>query len=95
MQIKRKYTDPYIVVSGDFNQRDVEAALSDYPDMRETHVSPTRGNRAIDRTFTNFADIVSGAGVLPPLESEDSTKKVIIWLPTSGQNCQGSRLMRY
>ena len=75
MQIKRKYADPYLLISGDFNQWDLSSALADYHDLQETHVGPTRGNRAIDRSFSNFTEYVFESGLLPPLQTEDSTKK--------------------
>ena len=38
-------------------------------------VGPTRNGRAIDRLFVNFHDSVEEAGMLPPFESDDHTKK--------------------
>ena len=73
LQLKRKYRDPYIVVSGDFNQWDIASALADYPDIREAPVGPTRGSRCLDRIFTSFGDDVVDAGSHPPLETDDST----------------------
>ena len=40
--------------------------------MKETEVGPTRGNRAIERFFTNFSRSVESAGTVPPLESENT-----------------------
>ena len=75
LHLKRKYTDPYILVGGDFNQWDLSAALEDYKDLQEVHVGATRGNKAIDRCFHNFGECIKKAGVLPPLETPDSAKK--------------------
>ena len=66
LHLKRKYKDPILYVSGDFNQWDLSSALEDYPDMLEASGGPTRGNRSIDRTFTNVQDHIVAASVLPP-----------------------------
>ena len=42
-EMKRKFDDPYIVVSGDFNQWPTDEALEDFPDVSEVDVGPTRG----------------------------------------------------
>ena len=72
IDVKRKFKDPYIIVSGDFNQWDVAAALEEFNDIRETSAGPTRGTRTIDRTFSNF-ELISETDVLPPLQTEGTT----------------------
>ena len=61
-------------ISGDFNQWDLAEALEDYPDIQEAPVGPMRGNREIDHTFTNISDHIERLSVLPPLESDDSSR---------------------
>ena len=73
--IKRRYTDPYLVVAGDFNLWAVEEALEEFLDIPETHQHNTRGNKCIDRIFSNFGEFVVNTQVHPPLESDDSLKK--------------------
>ena len=68
MEAKRKFDDPLIIVTGDFNQWDVARALQDFPDIHEVNVGPTRGDRSIDRIFVNVP--TKAAGTLPPLESD-------------------------
>ena len=51
-KFKRKYSDPYTVFGGDFNQWQVEDIMADFIEMAEVDVGPTRGSRCIDRTFT-------------------------------------------
>ena len=72
--LKQKYTDPYIVVAGDYNQWDTSGALLDFPDLREVDVVNTRGNRSIDRIFTNVSRSVNSAGTLEPLETDDGSR---------------------
>ena len=68
LEAKRKYDNPVIILAGDFNQWDMKSALRDFPDIYEVQVGPARGDRAIDRIFTNIK--ASTAGVLPPLETD-------------------------
>ena len=70
MEMKRKYADPYIVVAGDFNQWKIGEGLADFVDIKEVPVGMTRGNKAIDRLFTNASRSVVEAGTLEPLETE-------------------------
>ena len=58
IEARRKYSDPFLIIAGDFNQWDVAHALRDYSDVSEVMVGPTQGNRSIDRLFTNFGDMV-------------------------------------
>ena len=69
VEIRAKYRDPYIVVCGDFNQWPIERALVEFPDMRETEAGPTRGDRSIDRYFSNMSRSVEEAGTVPPLDA--------------------------
>ena len=64
-EIKRRYKDPYVAVTGDFNQRDLALALEEFADM----AGPTRGDRIIDRTFKNFNQVVE-VGTVSPLQTE-------------------------
>ena len=74
MDIKRRFTDPYIVVGGDFNQWKVDTALEDFVDLWEIAGGPTRGDRTIDRILSNLPQPpVTSCAVLPPLQSEEDT----------------------
>ena len=68
-QAKIRLDDPLIVLAGDFNQWKMEEPLSDFPDVVENAVGPTRGDRCIDRVFSNLPG-VSVTGTLPPLETD-------------------------
>ena len=70
LDLKRSYRDPFIVVGGDFNQWAVDEALSEFPDLREVPVGPTRNDRSIDRLFSNFGRVISESGTVPTLELE-------------------------
>ena len=70
LNIKRNTQDPYILIAGDFNQWDVGLAVQDYADLVEVPTPATRGERHIDRIFTNWSDDIHDSGCLPPLETE-------------------------
>ena len=68
VECKRRFKDPYIVVAGDLNQWRVD--LGDFADIEEVQVGHTRGDKSIDRIFTNFPRKITESGTLAPLENE-------------------------
>ena len=72
---KRQYTDPFVIIAGDFNQWMVEKVLADHIDIQEPLVGPTRSGRSIDQIFTNFAGSIMEARTVPPLETDNATVK--------------------
>ena len=68
--IKIKYKDPIVVLGGDFNRRDLVAALRDAEDMAALNTSPTRGEGFLDIVYTNVPGSVTESGVVPPLASD-------------------------
>ena len=70
LELKGRYRDPFIAISGDFNGYDVASFLSDYPDLVLLETSPTRGDRHLDLLFTNFNEHIAESGVLSPIESD-------------------------
>ena len=73
VEVKRRYQDPFIIVTGDFNQWPVHQTLQEFPDLIEADVGPTRKDRCIDRMFLNFSCAVVASGTVPPLEVEPGT----------------------
>ena len=69
IEVKRRYKDPYIIISGDFNQWNPTPLFDDFTDIKETSDGPTRGNHIIDRTFHNFEQVTS-KGILNPLQTD-------------------------
>ena len=72
-EAKRTYKDCSVIVTGDFNQWAIEEIVEDHPDLKEIPFGPTRGDRAIDRTFTNFGRSIVEYDILPPLETEEGS----------------------
>ena len=69
-EAKRTFEDCAVIVTGDFNQWPIQDIIEDHPDLGEIIFGPTRGDRLIDRTFTNFNRSIKETNVLQPLEAE-------------------------
>ena len=75
IEYKRRLKDPIIIITGDFNQWDIPSALEEFRDIKETTAGPTRGQRTIDRTFTNLDSVVE-AGLLNPLQTDGAQEQI-------------------
>lgn len=71
--INEKFDLPYIVITGDFNRRDIGQHLVDFPDLVLPGDLPTRAGVPLDLTYTNLP--VGSALALPPLESNSGFSK--------------------
>ena len=75
IHLKRKYSNPFIVTGGDFNQWKIEDVMADFPDLSEAEVGPTKGNHSIDQTFTNFGMITDAGTVQITISGWSGTNK--------------------
>ena len=75
VEIKRRFTDPFIIVTGYFNQWAIDECLQDFADLGEVVVGNTRKDKCIDHLFANMTRSVKEAGTIAPLESADGTCK--------------------
>ena len=73
LELKQRYKDPFIVISGDFNSHDICGALSDYPDLFLLKTGPTWKDKTLDLIFTNFPRQITESGTLDPLESDSGS----------------------
>ena len=69
--LKNRYNDPYIFVGGDFNKRELNAAIRDFRDIQIVPTGPTRGNSVLDIIATNLHDKVSEVTTIAPIHSEE------------------------
>ena len=71
-EVRVALKDPVIVVGGDFNNRDPEAAFEAFEGFKKLSSGPTRGSATLDVVYTNAARhlLGNGASTFPPLESE-------------------------
>ena len=73
LDIKRRASnnnEPFVIIAGDFNQWDIAGALTDFPELMEVETPATRGDRHIDKIFTNWSGDITDAGCVPPLETD-------------------------
>ena len=78
LTISNRHQDPLIIVGGDFNQWDISEALSEFDNIMEVSTPPTRGDRRIDRLFTNWQEYIEEAGCIPPLHTEEVDGEVAV-----------------
>ena len=71
-KMKQEYIDPFIIIGGDTNKRDVSQALADFPDIKVELSGPTRGTAALDIVATNFTPSILELGTFYPLETFDN-----------------------
>ena len=70
-QAKIEYSDPLIIIEGDFNQWNVGEAIHDYTDITVLKTGPTRGNKTIDLLATNFTQDITESSIKDPLRCEE------------------------
>ena len=68
---KLDYENPYIVIGGDMNRRDLGPAIEDFPDITVAATGATRGSAVLDIIATNLTDALKVDTFLP-LETFDS-----------------------
>ena len=73
IDLKCRFKDPFFIIGGDFNRRDIDGILADFPDLMLVPAGGTRDGVALDKLFTNFGPDIFEHGTLAPLESESGT----------------------
>lgn len=73
LKIKTETVNPYLVLAGDFNKKDVGEAIDDFPDMALLDAGPTRSTATLDICATNFHTELITTTNHPPLESNIGT----------------------
>lgn len=65
----KSFKDPLVLITGDFNHRDIGGALNEVGDFVPLATGPTRGANTIDIIYTNAHLAHKETRVLPPLEA--------------------------
>ena len=68
--VKTGFANPIILVCGDINGRNLEAAFDVDNKIQAIGTGPTRGENTLDVVFSNIDEYVRRVDVLPPLETE-------------------------
>ena len=97
IHIKGKFKDPYIIISGDFNRRDVDGSLANFPDLHLIDTPPTRGDQKLDKIFVNFKSQIFESGVLKPLENEHGVRSdhAVIYVSARLKRVESFKWIKY
>ena len=71
LKIKTEHTNPYILMGGDFNHKDISDAIGDYPDVQIITTGAMRGSAILDIYAVNFGDELIEHFNHPSLETVD------------------------
>ena len=74
LKLKTELADPYLIVVGDFNGRDLHWAIEAYPDVRIVDSPPTRRNAKLDLVATNLPSELSNVIVTESLCTQEGTE---------------------
>ena len=58
-------------MAGDFNRRDINKAIGNFPLVKLIRTPPTRGNATLDLVATNMEDMLVDSGVTDAVASEE------------------------
>ena len=73
LKVKEEFHDPYIVIGGDFNGKDFEKSIDDYPDLCVLRTGPTRASAVLDKIACTFADQITSIMLRDPLCTEEGS----------------------
>ena len=66
-KIAKELNDPYVCVGGDFNNRCIDGAFRNFPDVKALPNIPSRRGAALDVCYVNFSEDVFKLSSHPPL----------------------------
>ena len=69
LRIKTVFTNPYILVAGDINKRDIDEAIGDFPEIATIITGATRGGAVLDVSACSFHKELVSVHNYGPLES--------------------------
>ena len=65
-----RYEDPYIILAGDFNRRDIRKVTQNFIQIKPVLTGPTRNDAVLDIIATNFNKSLVDAGTTDPLQAD-------------------------
>ena len=72
--LRNKYQEPYLVLAGDMNRREIRRAISGQTDLKPVLTDPTRGRHVLDIVVTSFNEYLEIAGVTDPIANDAGTE---------------------
>ena len=70
-KVKLEYNDPYIILGGDLNRRDLSPGIADFPDISVLPSGATRDGATLDIVASNVNAGDTAAYLREPLATED------------------------
>ena len=92
LKIKAETKNPYIVLGGDFNRRNMETALDDYHDIAVLPTPLSRADTCLDVAAATFAEEVGEIEALPPLQTRPPLHGLSLQIETYSQVQMGAVL---
>ena len=65
-----RYEDPYVIIAGDFNRRNLARAIGNFPQIKQIQTPPTRGEASLDLVASNMSEILLDCGVTDSIVNE-------------------------
>ena len=65
-----RYEEPYVILAGDFNRRDISRATGNFPSLKIIRTPPTRGDAILDLVSANMDAMLIDAGVTDPITND-------------------------
>ena len=59
ISLKNRFNDPYIIIGGDFNKREISKAIKDFKDVSTVPTGPTQGAATLDLLTTKMPRVPS------------------------------------
>ena len=72
-KLKIELKNPYIILAGDINKKDIRQAFKEYPDIEQGPSLATRGGSALDLVFSNMG-VPNKVRSRPPLSADKGPK---------------------
>lgn len=70
VEMKIKFSDPQLILAGDFSQWRIDQALTNFADLKEITIGNTRKDKSTDRMFMNITRSIVESRIPEPLETE-------------------------
>ena len=68
ISLKNRYNDPYVILGGDFNKREIIKAIREFKDIKVIKTGPTRGRSTLDIFASNLQDIKEAGTIAPVVD---------------------------
>ena len=93
-QIKVKFTDPIILVGGDFNKKPMRSLITAVPELKPIKAGATRKGVALDEIYCNIDRCIEQKEILRPLCTEQGTESDHLIIAAAAKLPRRSRITK-